>query len=153
MRSWSIKLNIVSEIYTLRLIIDRLPNQKPMEEITIIPRPSQLDDWNLYEQLERGQIRKTEGKTKFDVWTAGRKVERGERDQFHRNRELKISLREKELADAAADIGALRSAMYWPGGGGGSAASGFTEARRRELSETDAALLLPPSEIPEEEEE
>lgn len=153
-QSWSIKLNMVSEVYTLRLTLERLPNQKPMDEITHIPKPSQLDDWNLYEQLERARVRKTEGKTKFDEWTAGRKVERAERAEWRRSKDLKIMLREKELAEAAvADIGTLRSVMYWPGGNPTAvAASPFTEPRRRKLSEIDTDLL-PPPEVSEEEDE
>lgn len=150
---------MVSEVYTLRLTLERLPHQTPMEEIANIPKPSQLDDWRLYEQLERARVRKTEGRTKFDEWTAGRKVERAERAEWRLSRDLRIALLEKELADAAADVGALRSAMYWPGGDPGvgtgasaASASTFTEPKRRKLSEIDTNLL-PPREVPEEEEE
>lgn len=108
---------------------------------------------NLYEQLERNRVRKTEGKTKFDEWTAGRKVERTERVEWRRSRDLKTVMREMELAEAAAQSGALRSAMYWPGGGPGAGVmSAFTEPKRRKLSEIDTDLL-PPEEVPEEEEE
>lgn len=150
MKCWSLKLNMVSEIYTLRLTLERLAHQKPMDEITCIPRPSQLDDWKLYEQLERARVRKTEGKTKFDEWTTGRVLERTERASWRRSRELKTDLREKELADAASAISALRSAVYWPGNAGGIATSGFTEPQRRKLSIEPA--LSPPPEVPEEEE-
>lgn len=135
---------MVTELFTLRLTLERLPNQKPMEEIAIIPRPSQLDDWTLYEQLERKRIRKTEGKAKLDDWTAGRKVERAERVEWRRSRDHKTMLRETELANAAADVGALRQAMFWPG-------ATSTEVKRRKLSDIDTALL-PPTEVPEEEE-
>lgn len=39
---------MVSEVYTLRLTLERLPNQKPMDELINIPRPSQLDDCKCY---------------------------------------------------------------------------------------------------------
>ncbi|KAJ4422430.1 hypothetical protein N0V82_002878 [Gnomoniopsis sp. IMI 355080] len=136
--SWSLKLNMASEMYTLRLTLQRLPNQIPMEDILSIPKPSQLDEWNLYEQLERTRIRKTEGQAKFDDWTVGRKVERTERSQWRRSREFRISLREKEPAAAAAAVGALHSAIY------------FGTPRRRKLSDIDTDLL-PPPEVPEEE--
>lgn len=134
---WSLKLNMASEIYTMRLGLERFPNQKPMSEILTIPKPSQLDEWDLYEQLERSRVRKTEGKAKFDDWTAGRSVERTERNQWRRSRELRISLRETELATAA---GALHSTIY------------LGEPKRRKLSDFDTGLL-PPSEVPEEETE
>lgn len=131
---------MASEIYTLRLTLERFPNQKPMNDILNIPKPSQLDDWNLYEKLERTRIRKTEGQAKFDDWTAGRSVERLERNQWRRSREFRISLREKQLAAAAAAVGALHSAIY------------LGEPKRRKLSDIDTDLL-PPFEVPEEETE
>lgn len=138
--SWSLKLNMASEVYTLRLTLERFPNQKPMEDILNIPKPSQLDDWKLYEQLERTRIRKTEGQAKLDEWTAGRKAERIERNQWRHSREFKISLRDKELGAAAAAVGALHSAIY------------LGEPKRRKLRDIDTDLLSP-SEMPEEETE
>ncbi|KAF3770145.1 hypothetical protein M406DRAFT_245904 [Cryphonectria parasitica EP155] len=90
--SWSIKLNMASEVYTLRLTLERLPGQTPMEKITTIPKPSQLDEWLLYEQLERDHIRQTEGQIKLDDWTIARNVERIERDEWRRSREFRITM-------------------------------------------------------------
>lgn len=126
--SWSIKLNINTDLYTLRLTLERMPGQKHMDDILQIPKPSQLDDWKLYEQLERDRIRRTEGKVKFDHWTNIRNAEKLERESWRRSREPKISIRDAE------------------------AAGGQSPPRRRKLSDIDTDLL-PALEVPEEAEE
>lgn len=129
---------MASDIYTLRLTLERLSNQNPMDNIIDIPKPSQLDDWKLYEELESTQVRATEGKAKFDDWIAGRSVERIERTQWRHSRDIKIKLREQELSVAMVEGCALQS-----GGPLG-------QPKRRKLSDIDTDLL-PPSEVPEEE--
>lgn len=104
-----------------------------------IPKPSQLDDWNLYEQLERDKIRQTEGKVKFDDWTSTRKTEKIERDHWRRSREFKIGIRDLDKAGTG-------SSRWWFAGGGGQ-----PQPQRRRLSDIDTDLL-PPTEVPEEEE-
>lgn len=56
-----------------------------MEDILHIPKPSQLDEWNMYEKLERERIRQTEGRAKFDDWKVTRNVEKMEREHWRRN--------------------------------------------------------------------
>lgn len=137
MHSWSLKLNMASEMYTLRLTLERMPGQKPMDEIVQIPRPSQLDDWKLYEQLERDQVRQTQSQVKFDNWTIARDVERVERDQWRRSRGSRISTRDREREEA----GGGHHSAAWPLGGG--------PPQRRKLSDIDTDLL-PPTEVDEE---
>lgn len=129
---------MASDVYTLRLTLERLQHQESMESIVDIPKPSQLDDWNLYEELESTRIRETEGKAKFDSWIAGRSVEGIERTQWRHTRDVKIKRREQELPAAVAEGWALQS--------GGS----LGQPKRRKLSDIDTDLL-PPSEVPEEE--
>lgn len=111
---------MTSEVYTLRLTLERLPRQRSMDEILLIPKPSQLDDWILYEELERDRIRQTQGLVKFDDWTIARDLERLERDQWRRSNVFRSALlekgSEKELDEAA---GSQHSgwASWAPGGG------------------------------------
>jgi hypothetical protein len=70
----------------MRIVLDRLPGQTPMDEILHIPRPSQLDDWSLYEKLERERIKQTEGEAILTEWIIRRDVERVERDHWRRSR-------------------------------------------------------------------
>lgn len=131
--SWSIKLNINTDLYTLRLTLERIPGQRHMDNILQIPKPSQLDDWKLYEQLERDRIRRTEGKVKFDHWTNIRNAEKLERESWRHGRESKII--------GTRDAEAM---------GGPSSPSSPSLPRRRKLSDIDTDLL-PALEVPEEE--
>lgn len=129
---------MASDIYTLRLTLERLQNQKSMEKIVEIPKPSQLDDWKLYEELESTRVRETEGKAKFDNWLAGRSVERIERTQWRHSRDIKLKHRQQELSAAVGEGWVLQSS------------GPLGQPKRRKLSDIDTDLL-PPSEVPEEE--
>lgn len=140
---WSIKLNAARDIYTLRLTLERLPGQKPMEELMRIPRPSQLDDWLLYEQLERKRIRQTEGQLKLDDWTKGRADERIEREQWRHSREFSKLLAAKDKESERAEAGGGHHSWgSWTGSSTGG---------RRKWSDIDTDLL-PPPEVDEEQE-
>lgn len=107
-----------------------------------IPRPSQLDDWHLYEKLERKRIRQTQGQLKLDDWMKGRDDERIERDDWRRTRDfikfLAAKDKERERDEA--------------GGGTHSWAGSSTTGGRRKLSDIDTDLL-PPPEVDEEDQE
>lgn len=129
---------MASDLYTLRLTLERLSGQKPMNNIIDIPKPSQLDDWKLYEELESTRVRETEGEAKFDDWVAGRNVERIERTQWRHSRVDEIKYQQQGLAAAVVEGWAFKS--------GGSP----SQPKRRKLSDIDTDLI-PPSEVPEEE--
>lgn len=135
-----------NEIYTLRLTLERMPGQVPMAELLRIPRPSQLDEWELYEQLEREQIRQTQGQAEFDTWMITRNVERMERAQWRRMMEFRLAARESEQEEREKrqEAGDMSHLIMWRAGGGSDA------PRRRKVSEifTD---LMPPSEVDEQE--
>lgn len=135
--SWSLKLNMASDTYTLRLTLERLSNQRSMDNIVEVPKPSQLDHWRLYEELESTRIRETEGKAKLDDWIAGRSVERIERTQWRYSRNSTVKHQEQGLA---ADV-----VEGWAQKSGGSS----NQPKRRKLSDIETDLL-PPSEVPEE---
>lgn len=71
-----------TNIYTLKVVLQRLPGQKPMREVLETPKPSQLDDWALYEKLEEEAIKQREGAMIFTEWAAAREKERAERDYW-----------------------------------------------------------------------
>lgn len=76
----------------MKVILQRLPRQKPMREVLQIPKPSQLDDWAWYEKLEKEAINQREGAVRLSDWQAAREKEITERDYWRevreRNREL-----------------------------------------------------------------
>ncbi len=62
-----------------------MPEQKKsQEEIEDIPRPSQLDDWALYEKLEGDQIKLLKGETTYLGWKLRRQEEKIDRDEWRR---------------------------------------------------------------------
>lgn len=118
----------------MRLILERMPGQTPMDEILHIPRPSQLDDWSLYEKLERERIKQTEGDARLTEWMIRRDKERIERGHWRRSRAFKSEMK----------LSSLRTPE--------TAAGGAREFYRRRISDIDTDLV-PYSEDPEGEEE
>lgn len=118
----------------MRLILERVQGQTPIDEILHIPRPSQLDDWGQYEKLERARIKQTEGDAKLTEWIIRRDKERIERAHWRRSRAFKseMNLNSPRAPEAGA------GAEY--------------EFYRRRLSDIDTDLV-PYSEDPEGEEE
>lgn len=136
LRSFSLKLDPATDLYCMRLTLERLPGQTPIDEILHIPRPSQLDDWSLYEKLERERIKQTEGEARLTEWIIGRDKERIERGHWRRSRAFKSEMR-------------LNSPKGPEAGAVGGSAQDFY---RRRLSDIDTGLI-PPYEEPEAEEE
>ncbi|KUI54443.1 hypothetical protein VP1G_01721 [Cytospora mali] len=96
--SWSLKLCPCTNLYTLRVVLERLPRQKPMKEVLRVPKPSQLDDWTLYEQLEKERIEQREGAVRFMDWETAREKEKSEREFWRHVRELQNEMRQNSKA-------------------------------------------------------
>lgn len=47
------------------LILERVKSQPPIEDIEMVPRPSQIDDWGLYSQYAEELVRKRLGSKGF----------------------------------------------------------------------------------------
>lgn len=118
----------------MRLTLERVPGQTPMDEILHIPRPSQLDEWGLYEKLERERIKQTEGDARLTEWIIRRDEERIERGHWRRSRAFKSEM--KLNIPRAPEAGA----------------GGVREFYRRRVSDIDTDLV-PYSEDPEGEKE
>lgn len=118
----------------MRFILERVPGQTPMDEILHIPRPSQLDDWILYEKLERERIKQTEGDARLTEWMIRRDKERIERGHWRRSRAFKSEWKLNSTRAQEASIG------------------GVQDSYRRKISDIDTGLV-PYSEEPEDEEE
>lgn len=50
--SWGLKLEKDTNLYHSRMVFVREEHQRPLEEILIIPMPSQMDDWELYQRIK-----------------------------------------------------------------------------------------------------
>lgn len=80
--------------YGVKLIMDRLPNQKSVNELRLVPVPSQVDDWLLQVKVMGDDIRLREGKEEYDKWKDGETKEAEERRLWHVQQEQIIKLKE-----------------------------------------------------------
>ncbi|KAF3063600.1 hypothetical protein GL218_01689 [Daldinia childiae] len=92
-KQYGCKLDNNTNVYRLELTLERVPNPKvSLEDIESIPRPSQLDDWNLYEKLEGDKIKLLQGETSYLEWKLRRQEERIDRDDWRRARLFRASV-------------------------------------------------------------
>ncbi|KAI1134153.1 PUA-like domain-containing protein [Hypoxylon sp. FL0543] len=91
-RQYGYRQDSKTGLYRLELTLERVPDQKKsMEEIQSIPRPSQLDDWNLYEKLEGGKIKLVQGDTSYLEWKLRLQEEKIDREDWRRARLFRAS--------------------------------------------------------------
>ncbi|KAI0902311.1 hypothetical protein F4806DRAFT_490783 [Annulohypoxylon nitens] len=90
-KQYGCKQDSKTNSYRLELTLERMPVQKSLEEIGKIPRPSQLDDWNLYEKLEGDKIKLLQGEATYLEWKLRRQEENIEREDWRRARWFKAS--------------------------------------------------------------
>ncbi len=90
--SYRQKLDDNTGIYRLELTIERVEGQLPMDAVAKIPRPSQLDDWQLYEKLETEKIRKIKGERELLQWRLHREEDKLDRAQWQRARAFTSSI-------------------------------------------------------------
>lgn len=81
-------------MYRLELTLERVRDQKSPELLKKYPKPSQLDDWKLYEKLEGDKIKLTEGDGKYFEWSIQREEEKINREDYKRDREFRASFSE-----------------------------------------------------------
>lgn len=64
-RRYSQWFNEVSERHHMMLTLERVSDQQPIEDVLNIPRPSELDDWDLYQKYESELIKQKRGSKAF----------------------------------------------------------------------------------------
>ena len=50
-----------------------------------IPKPSQLDDWHLFQKLEGDKIKQTQGETGYLEWKLRKQNEKDDREDWKRS--------------------------------------------------------------------
>ncbi|KAI2469262.1 hypothetical protein F4781DRAFT_395234 [Annulohypoxylon bovei var. microspora] len=91
-KQYGYKQDSKTNIYRLELTLERVPDQKKsLDQIKRIPRPSQLDDWNLYEKLEGDKIKLLQGESSYLEWKISRQEERIYREDWKRARLFRAS--------------------------------------------------------------
>ncbi|KAI1330439.1 hypothetical protein F5Y16DRAFT_396407 [Xylariaceae sp. FL0255] len=83
-RQYGLKQDSKTNAHRLELTLERVEHQTSFDEICKLPKPSQLDDWNLYERLEGKHVRLTQGETSFLEWKLKREQEKIERQAWRR---------------------------------------------------------------------
>lgn len=81
---YSQRLNTQTEMYQLILTLKRLPNQTPIMELLKIPRPSQMDDWHLYEKHEGEMLKQKRGDQAFMEYKEYKAQAKMERYQYNK---------------------------------------------------------------------
>ncbi|KAL8381454.1 hypothetical protein RB595_005630 [Gaeumannomyces hyphopodioides] len=76
------KLNEDIEVYRLALVLERVPGQRSMEDLKVVPKPSQLDDWRLYERLEGEKLKSMVGRKNFLAWKTKKVKDKLEYEQW-----------------------------------------------------------------------
>nr|CDP32529.1 Putative protein of unknown function [Podospora anserina S mat+] len=94
--SYRHKLDLGTGEYKLELGLERVANgQRAMREVLKVPRPSQMDEWDLFEKLEADKVRQVQGESASYAWRMQREEARVEREMWkraHRFRESICSL-------------------------------------------------------------
>lgn len=80
----------MSDTYRLELKLQRVLEQRPMDELKRIPKPSQLDDWALYQKLEGNEMKRI-GNSKYMEWNIQMEEEKLDRESWRRDREFRAS--------------------------------------------------------------
>lgn len=83
-RQYGHRLNPQTELHRITLSLERVPGQKAMDEVTKIPRPSQVDDWNMFERHEGDMIKRWMGTEAFGDWKATKAQDHTERSKYRR---------------------------------------------------------------------
>ncbi|EJT78821.1 hypothetical protein GGTG_03917 [Gaeumannomyces tritici R3-111a-1] len=84
------KLNEDIEMYRLALVLERVPGQKSMMDLKAVPKPSQLDDWRLYERFEGEKLKSTVGRKNYLAWKTKKMKDKLEHEQWLVSIGLKI---------------------------------------------------------------
>ncbi|RYP42971.1 hypothetical protein DL768_010149 [Monosporascus sp. mg162] len=90
-KQYGTKFDSKTNTHRLELTLERVADQKPIEDITGIPEPSQLDDWKLFEKLEGDKIKLTQGEASYLEWKLSRRGEQVEREEWRRSRLFRSS--------------------------------------------------------------
>jgi len=82
-------LDETKNVYRCTIMLERSTSQKPFAEVLRLPRPSQVDDWNLYKKLLGEEYRTCEGETAFEKWADLEEEQQTEKEQFIKASALK----------------------------------------------------------------
>ncbi|KAH9205779.1 hypothetical protein DL95DRAFT_397359, partial [Leptodontidium sp. 2 PMI_412] len=80
-------------IYRFTLMLERASNQRPLHEVLQLPKPSQLDDWDLYKKMMNEDYRMREGDVAFSKWREHEEEQQTDKEQFIKSKALQEGIR------------------------------------------------------------
>ncbi|KAL7946309.1 PUA-like domain-containing protein [Trichoderma barbatum] len=91
-RQYSHKQNMQTRLHRTVITLERISGQPNMTDLAKVPRPSQMDDWVLFEKFEGEMIRQHHGEQSFLEWKLMKAQERMEQRQWRRALEVGAAL-------------------------------------------------------------
>lgn len=91
-RQYGHKLDVNTEVYRLELVLERLRGQRSMHDLRRIPRPSQLDDWRVYERLEADKLKRLARSDAYLAWRDQKEHEQDSRITWEHKQEFRPSM-------------------------------------------------------------
>ncbi|KPM41515.1 hypothetical protein AK830_g5019 [Neonectria ditissima] len=91
-RQYGQKLNPKTNLHRVVLTLERVRDQVPVENILKIPRPSQLDDWKMFETYEGETIKQIKGQQGFLNWKMEKAGDKMDQEQYMRTLAFLTSL-------------------------------------------------------------
>ncbi|PMD43587.1 hypothetical protein L207DRAFT_564238 [Hyaloscypha variabilis F] len=85
------------DIYKCRLVLERVPGQKSMNDIIVAPAPSQLDDWVLYNRIVGEHIRARQGDMGYSEWREYVESQNMAKEEHIQKKELEASFPRHKL--------------------------------------------------------
>jgi hypothetical protein len=95
-RQYGHRVNQHSGLHRVVVTLERVGSQKPLEELGDIPRPSQIDDWYLFEKYEGEMVKKRQGKEAFTEWKVAKAKEKIDYDQWKQVLRMTSALKLKD---------------------------------------------------------
>ncbi|KAI3337509.1 PUA-like domain-containing protein [Xylariaceae sp. AK1471] len=90
-KQYGFKLDSKINKYRLELTLERVAHQRPFEDIRHIPKPSQLDDWTLFDKLEGDKVKLLQGDPSYLEWKLRRQEEKIDREEWRRASHFRAS--------------------------------------------------------------
>ncbi|KAI0200737.1 hypothetical protein F4808DRAFT_427744 [Astrocystis sublimbata] len=90
-RQYGCKFDSSANQYRLELTLERAAGQRSFEDVRKVPKPSQLDDWSLYEKLEGDKVKLLQGELSYLEWKLKQQEEKADREAWQRAQLFKSS--------------------------------------------------------------
>lgn len=90
-------LNEKENIYRSTLILERLGGQNSIHLINHVPWPSQVDTWNLYDEMIGDDYRSRKGDEDYTKWRQFEEEQEEEKRQFLKSKALQEGFRKYTL--------------------------------------------------------